>query len=226
MTRDLLVAIQMRSPEMAMLRAAGRERPFALQRGWQPLVDPAPVCAAVVGPDDHQAAVDAVAEREAVARVAEGHRVVERLLVGIPELQRPGPSGVGGLVDPGGIAVADAEHVGGALVHRVDVAEIELVGVGNRRTDPGRAAVFGANHRAAGAARPHDARRHGAQSPQPRGDAGRHRDPGGRLGVEKPGDGQPDEQAGDAARRRITPSAAPRLRLPSDRAASSIVTAV
>ena len=101
------------------VRAARRERAFVRKRGWQSRGGRRrPGVAAVGGQQEDEASVDRIADRDAVPRVPEDHRVEERLLVAIDELRRPRLSAIAGLEDARRFARADAEHVGRLVVDR------------------------------------------------------------------------------------------------------------
>ncbi len=113
--------------------------------------------------------------------VAKRHRVEESFRILVAELQRPCRTGVRRLVDPGCVTVADAEDVGRLRIDRVDVSKIELVRIGHGQPAPRRAAIIASDHRALGAAGPHDPLVDGADTTQTRGDTARLRGPGRRT---------------------------------------------
>jgi hypothetical protein len=77
-------------------------------------------------------AIDRVAECDTARRVPERHGVQKHVGVGIRELQGPVRSAVDRFVDTRRFTGADAEHVRDGLTHRVDIAEVELLGTGHR----------------------------------------------------------------------------------------------
>ena len=73
--------------------------------------------------------------------VPERDRIEEGRGVGALELLRPHFAAVDGLVDARRVAGTGGEEIRGRLAERLDVAEVELVGVGDGSDRPGLAGV-------------------------------------------------------------------------------------
>ena len=106
------------------------------------------------GRQDHEPAVDRVAERDRRARVPERHRVEEHLRVGVCELQLPTRAAIGRLVDARRLAGSDAERIGDALARSRRCRGSRASRRRERAPLPCRAAVDRSQHRSVGAARP------------------------------------------------------------------------
>src|SRR5690606_35659276 len=109
---------------------------------------------AVARLDEPELAVDRVADRQAVPSIEERHAVVEGGLLVVDEDVVPGLPAIGGAIDAGIAAVADAQHDCGVGVERLHVTEIQVLGplrADGRKRPP---AVRRPQHGAVAAARP------------------------------------------------------------------------
>src|SRR5271170_2868115 len=83
--------------------------------------------------------------------------VPKTVFVGIREDELPRLAAVDGFVEPGLIARSAGHHDGGVFVEGLDAAEVKLLRSRRDRAGlPQVSAVFGAEHRAVGAAGPRD----------------------------------------------------------------------
>src|ERR1041384_5378920 len=100
-------------------------------------------------------------------RVPKSRRVEKGLRVIVAKLQSPARSRVSSFVNARGRAGADTQNVSSLLINGIDVAKVQGI-PGHDYLLPGRAAVIGAQDRAARAADPRDALVHPAHAPQSR----------------------------------------------------------
>src|SRR5207248_1853660 len=127
---------------------------------------------AVVGDEQLEPALDRVPEGDAVLVVPERDGVEEAVGLSILELEDPRLPTVRRLIDPGLLAGAGAQQVGGGLPERLDVAEVEFLRTGDRPDRPSPTAVGSPPIRPSRAADPRDGRADGAQAAEVRGGAG------------------------------------------------------
>lgn len=156
--------------------SAGRKRALIRQRrGQRTRRHARPDSPAVLSRHDAELTVNRVANDDSVIGIPERHRVKERPLVVILELQRPRRAGIGCFVDARCGSVADAENVSGLSINGIGVAKVEFV-LRHRQPLPCRSAVDSVQDSAASAAGPRDAIAHRAYPAQTRGhSAGLHR---------------------------------------------------
>ena len=126
-----------RAPQRDVGAARGKGA-FVRQRRRQPIGRHArPRLAAVLGRDqDHELAVDRIADGEPAVGVPERHRVEERLRVVVRELQRPGLAGVRRLVDARRGPLPMLSRYAMRIGDGVDVAKIQLVFRRRRQSRP------------------------------------------------------------------------------------------
>ena len=154
--RGLRWRTRRRSAEKGEAGVAGGERALV---GQSRAADAAlPTGAAVIGGEDLGAAVELVADDDAVLRIPESDGVEEAFGVRVGELKRPVLAGVAGLVDAGFVAGPGAHQIDRARVDGADAAEIQRFGARDFGGAPRNAAIGGHEPGAAAAAGPYGPR--------------------------------------------------------------------
>jgi len=135
--------------------AAGGKRAFSVDgRGTAGVGKHGPVGAAVFGGEQFEAAVDGIAQSEAMVAIPERHAVEESFGLRVGELEGPALAGVRGFVDARLIAGAGAEHVSLVGAEGLDIAEIKFLRARHLRGRPMQAGVSGSEVRSMSAAGP------------------------------------------------------------------------